>query len=298
MRPLEPLRWTAAAAKRLEDAAARKTGAFLLEGFKAVEDALERPGVRVREVWLAEDLPRETADTIGRAAMRRDVRLGHASARDLVRVSDTVAPQGVLAWADDVAWSVDDLVSGAKGPLLLLDGVQDPGNVGAVIRVAAAFGASGLLVGEGTADPLGPKALRASAGTAVFVPFARGPVPALVESIARAGHPIWLLEPDGEPIWDVTARPRVVVLGVGSEGRGPSEALRRAAVRRVAIPISPAVESLNAAVAVGIVAAHVSRLPIGRPPPALPGPKRPSSPASRPGTHPGASGGARPRGAR
>ena len=263
-RPLEPLRWTAAAAKRLEDAAARKTGAFLLEGRKAVEDALDRPGLRVREVWIAEDLPREVADEIGRAATRREVRLGHASARDLVRVSDTVAPQGVLAWADDVAWTVDDLVTGARGPLVLLDGVQDPGNVGAILRVAAAFGASGVLIGEGTADPLGPKALRASAGTAILVPFARGTVPVLVDALARAGHPIWLLEAEGDPVWGLSARPRVVALAVGSEGRGASAALRAASAARFSIPISPAVESLNAAVAVGIAAAHVTRLPLER----------------------------------
>ena len=258
--PFRPA-WGSGARARVAAALDREGGAFLLEGRKAVLDALSRSTVRVREVWVAEGADAELLDALDHAARGRATSVGLAPARELERASDTVTPQGVLAVADDVAWQPADLVRGARGPLLLLDRVQDPGNVGAVVRVAAAFGASGILVGEGTADPLGAKALRASAGTAVAIPFARGPLAALLPVLAAASVPVWLL--DGAPapagasssVWDAPPAPKIFVLAVGSEGRGPSDELRQAAARTVFIPISPTVESLNAAVAVGIAAA-------------------------------------------
>lgn len=258
--PFRPT-WGAQVRARVAAALDREGGAFLLEGRKAVLDALSRSTVRVREVWVAEGVDPELLDALDRAAQGRATTVGLAPERELERASDTVTPQGVLAVADDVAWRPEDLVRGARGPLLLLDRVQDPGNVGAVVRVAAAFGASGILVGEGTADPLGAKALRASAGTAVAIPFARGPLATLLPVIAAASLPVWLLDGapppagDASSLWDAPPAPPVFVLAVGSEGRGPSDELRRAAVRTVSIPISPTVESLNAAVAVGIAAA-------------------------------------------
>ena len=86
------------------------------------------------------------------------------------------------------------VVRGARRPLLLLDCVQDPGNVGAILRVAAAFGASGVLISEGTADPLGAKALRASAGTALTIPFARGSAAACRDAIEAGKLLLWLLD--------------------------------------------------------------------------------------------------------
>lgn len=253
--------WGSPARARIAAALDREGGTFLLEGRKAVLDALSRSTVRVREVWVAEDADPELLDALDRAAQGRAAAVGLAPARALERASDTVTPQGVLAVADDVAWRPEDLVGGARGPLLLLDRVQDPGNVGAVVRVAAAFGASGILVGEGTADPLGAKALRASAGTAVAIPFARGPLAALLPLFAAASLPVWLLDGapppagDASSLWAAPPAPPRFVLAVGSEGRGPSDELRRAAARTISIPISPTVESLNAAVAVGIAAA-------------------------------------------
>jgi TrmH family RNA methyltransferase len=254
-----PLRFTAASRARLRAAAERREGGFVLEGRKLVLDALARPGVVALEVWLADDLPPDVADELDAAARARGVRVGRAPARDLERTSDVVTPQGVLALAADPGRPVDDLLS-APGPLVWLDGVQDPGNVGAVLRSAAAFGFAGALVGAGSADPVGPKALRASAGASLALPFARGAAADLKAAIARAGRPVWLLDGDGDSLWTVTAPPPGLVLAVGSEGRGASDAVRRAAAARVAVPIAAGVESLNAAVAFGIAAAHVARL--------------------------------------
>jgi len=254
-----PLRFTAAARARLRAAAERREGGFVLEGRKLVLDALARPAVVALELWLADDLPSDVADELDAAARGRGVRVGRAPARDLERTSDVVTPQGVLALAADPGRPVAEVLA-APGTLVWLDGVQDPGNVGAVLRSAAAFGFAGALVGAGSADPVGTKALRASAGASLALPFARGAVADLVDAVAAARRTVWLLDGDGGPLWAVERPPAGLVLAVGSEGRGASEAVRRAAAARVAVPIAAGVESLNAAVAFGIAAAHVARL--------------------------------------
>lgn len=254
-------RLSAARRKALSDVSRRKAPGYLLEGRKAISDALGNPAVRVREVWLTEDLdPAAAMDLLSGAAARR-VFAGVASDRDLSALCDVATPQGALAVIDDVARSPADVLAAAKGPVLLLDRVQDPGNVGAIFRVAAAFGLSGVLATDGTADPLSAKALRASAGTALSLPFARGTASDLLAAAAAAGASTWLLEGGGEDVGALAARPARLLLAVGSEGSGASEAVTRAATKRVGIPISSGVESLNAAVAVGIAVAFLVRVP-------------------------------------
>jgi tRNA G18 (ribose-2'-O)-methylase SpoU len=251
-------RLTASARAALEAAAEGRDG-FLLEGTKAIGDALRAEGLRVRRVWLSESLPAREAETLLEAAARASVPAGVASARDLGRASATVTPQGALAVVDDAGVAPQGALARRDRPALLLDGVQDPGNVGAVLRVAAAFDVSGVLATEGCAHPLGAKALRASAGAALVVPFARAPVGALLAAVAASGRPLWLLDARGDDLFAVEEAPEGVVLAVGSEGRGASAAVSGAAARRVAIPLSAKVESLNAAVAVGIATALLVR---------------------------------------
>jgi TrmH family RNA methyltransferase len=228
----------------------------VLEGAKAVRDALDA-GV-VHELWLRRDLGAELAADLVARAGRADVPVGEGDARDFERLGGTVSPQGVLALVADTATSLAAVLDLA-GPWLWLDGVQDPGNVGAVVRVAAAFGVAGLLVGEGSADPLGLKALRASAGLALALPFARASATDIAAACAARGRPVWALDTGGDDVLAVAETPPGLVLAVGAEGPGLSDAARTAATRRVGVPLAPRVDSLNAAVAVGIAAAWLFR---------------------------------------
>jgi TrmH family RNA methyltransferase len=260
-------RLSPAGRRRLEEVLRRRGEGFLLEGPKAVADALARPDVAVREVWLAEGTDPAAAAALADAAAARRVPVGVAPERDLARLCGTVTPQGALALVGDAARPAGDVLA-AGGLVLLLDRVQDPGNVGAILRVAAAFRAAGVLVGEGTADPLGPKALRASAGRALVVPFARGATEDLLGAARAAGFALWLLEAGGSDVFAVRERPARLLLAVGSEGAGVGAAVAAAAQARVGIPIAPEVESLNAAVAAAVATAHLARLPAARPAPA------------------------------
>ena len=228
----------------------------VLEGARAVRDALDA-GV-VRELWLRRDLEPALGGELRARAQRAEVPVGDGDAKDFERMGGTVSPQGVLALVADTAATLEAVFRTA-GPWLWLDGLQDPGNVGAVVRVAAAFGVGGLLVGSGSADPLGLKALRASAGLALTIPFARASADEIAAACTSNEHPVWALEVGGEDVLAVGEAPSGLVLAVGAEGPGLSDAVREAASRNIGIPLASHVESLNAAVAVGIAAAWLFR---------------------------------------
>ncbi len=231
---------------------------FLLEGRRAVRDALAADVVT--ELWLRTDLDPEVADGLRADARAAGVGVGEGSVSDFQRLGGTVSPQGVLALVRDTSRDLAE-VAALPGLLLWLDGLQDPGNVGAVVRVAVAFGASGLLVSSGGAHPLGLKALRSSAGLALRLPCARAEANEI--SAALGARAVYVLERDGEDVFAVGAVPSDLTLVVGSEGGGPGEAAHAAATRRIGIPIEPGVDSLNAAVAAGIVVAALRHA--GRP---------------------------------
>jgi len=224
----------------------------LLEGAKAVREALA--GGHVARLWLRRDLDDTPARELAQGARKAGVPVGEGTRQEFDRLGDTVRPQGVLALVEDTVRPLEQVVA-LPGLLLWLDGVQDPGNVGAVVRVAAGLGAAGLLVGTGSADPLGTKALRASAGLALRVPFARASSGRVAETAQAAGRPVWGLDASGDDVRTLGGEvPADLVLALGAEGQGLGEVARRVAVRTLAIPLAPGVDSLNVAVAAGIAA--------------------------------------------
>ncbi len=224
----------------------------VLEGPKAIVDALSL-GV-VRSLWVADDVRDDVRETIESAARAQDIDVQQASRNEMDRVSETVTSSGVLAIVRDTSTSWEQLRQ-ARGPLVWLDGVQDPGNVGAIFRIVAAFSVSACVVTEGTAYPLGAKALRASAGLALHVPFARANRSEVLDDVASASRDLWITDAGGESVFEAPSLPGNALLVVGSEARGAHEAVVAAATRIVSVPIAPHVESLNAAVAAGIVIA-------------------------------------------
>jgi TrmH family RNA methyltransferase len=172
-------------------------------------------------------------------------------ADDLFRsISTTEASQGVIALVRPPAWTLDQLFRG-QSLAVLLDGLQDPGNAGTIVRAAEAFGASGVVFLKGTVSPYNPKCMRASAGSIFRVPL----VAALDERLLLAALEQRKLEtfalmPKGTmDLGECNFSGKCAII-VGSEGRGISDRLRAKAMD-VHIP-TVGVESLNAALAAGI----------------------------------------------
>lgn len=235
----------------------RETGCFLAEGRRLIAEMLEWPGrtVAVLHAAAAEDEP-ELEALLARAAARgvRTEAVPEAIVRTL---ADTATPQHVLAIGKVPAYGWADV---GHGGIVLLDGVQDPGNVGALVRAAIALGAAAVVgVGE-TADPWGPKALRASAGASFRGPVFRADTGDAVERLARRGIPIWVAAADAPPLEGPPPGP--VALALGSEAHGVSASLRAAAARFVSVPLARGVESLNVASAGAVL---LDRLRTGRP---------------------------------
>lgn len=181
----------------------------------------------------------------------------------LAGLADADAPKGLLAVARLPRAGVESLPAVADGVYLFLEGLQDPGNLGAVARSAEGAGAAGLALGPGCAHPNHPRALRGSAGSLLRLPAAVGvEAEELTAWLGRrlAAHPRWaaLVPRDGDVLWEADLS-GPLVLAVGAEGPGLSEALLRRADLRLTIPLADPVESLNAAVAAALVLFEIRR---------------------------------------
>ncbi len=176
--------------------------------------------------------------------------------RELAGRAATEHPQGIVVAYQPREWTLDDCRVAAGAPLVVLDAVQDPGNVGTIARTALAFGGAGLVALPGTVDLANPKAVRAAAGALFRVPHLHADRDTLLDWLHRRGVAVWATTMDGEPLTrDVPEA--VVALVLGNEGAGIDSALLAAAARRVSIPIRPDAESLNVAVAAGILLHHL-----------------------------------------
>jgi TrmH family RNA methyltransferase len=262
-----------------------ESGFVGVEGVRLVEEAL-RSGCPIEAVLFSETGQRHQerlAPLIEPPEMAFPVL--RSTDRLFEGIADTEHPQGVAALVKPRTATLDDLLQArgdACAPLLVvLAGVQDPGNVGTIIRTAAAFGATGAVTTasghSGTASPFSPKALRASAGAALHLPILAGmSLPILltqlrinnVRTLATSVHETEATN------WDALKRPpttvtplapweidwcEAVAVLVGNEGAGLSEEIERSADARIRIPIASGVESLNAGAAAAVLFYEAAR---------------------------------------
>lgn len=177
----------------------------------------------------------------------------------LGQVLDTVTPQPVVAL---VSWPVVDRpVLAESGPSLVavLAGVSDPGNVGTVVRTAAAAGASGVMLTEGSADPFGPKAVRASAGAVLRLPIAESSREAALPTLAEVGVRLVVADAHGSVALDDADLTGDVAVVLGNETHGIPAGLAELPAVRVSIPMARGTESLNVAAAGAVILFEAAR---------------------------------------
>lgn len=233
----------------------------LLEGTHLVEEALAA-GLELETVLAT---PAYLDSPEGRRVARRlPVAPLEVEPAILEELTDADSPRGLLAVGRLPRSGVEALPVRAAGVYLYLDGLQDPGNLGALARVAEGAGAAGLALSPGTAHPNHPRALRASAGSLLRLPVAVGVEPGALDRHLRSLPPRWaaLVPRDGEDLWRADLD-GALVLAVGAEGPGLSPALVEHAKLRLTISIEPPVESLNATVAAALVLFEVRRRRVG-----------------------------------
>lgn len=222
-------------------------GFAVAESFHLLEEALRSD--REVECVLAAASVRSTVESHVRGLARTRVLV---VADELFRqVSSTDTSQGVIALVRPPAWNLDQLFR-ARPLVVILDGIQDPGNAGAIVRAAEAFGATGAIFLKGTVSPYNPKTLRASAGSLFRLPMVYGLDEALVRAaVEQRRLDVYAAMPGGNKTLDEADLTRRFALVVGGEGRGVSEKLRSGAID-LRIPTT-GVESLNVAMAAGVI---------------------------------------------
>ena len=181
---------------------------------------------------------------------RHGIRTAEVTEAEFESASDTDTPQGVLALAEVPARSLDGLEP--AGVVLLLDGVQDPGNTGTILRTAAALGASAAVALPGTVDLWNAKVVRSAMGAHFRHPAFHSTWDDAARFLRERRIPLWAADAAGQPLGELRA-PSPLALAVGNEGAGLGREIRQAADRLVALPIAAEVESLNVAVATGIL---------------------------------------------
>jgi len=239
-----------------------RLGLALAEGVRLVEEALAG-GIAIRGAAVSATLESTTRGNSLKAALAgRGIRLEDVSESELEALADTEHPQGVIAVIEPRRWSWVDIHLLSGTTLLVLDGVQDPGNVGTMFRTALGLGAAGAVALKGTADLTNPKVLRAAMGASFKLPTISATPEEFVAWSRLQRAEIWVADTAGERVEQLpgcSPDRAPVALVLGNEGAGVSASLELAADRRVAIPLARGVESLNVAVAAGILLYEVTR---------------------------------------
>jgi TrmH family RNA methyltransferase len=235
-----------------------RRGLALAEGIRLVEEMLAA-GVACKGAAVAPALETTARGIqLNRALVARGIPIEAISDADLSAIAATEHPQGIVAVYQVRVWSLDEIVAAPGHPIVILDGVQDPGNVGTIGRTALAFGAAGLVALPGTADLTNPKTVRGAMGALFQLPHCHADDPAILALLSRHGVALWAATMDGVAL-ETAAPAGAIALVFGNEGAGIRPELLARAAQRVTIPIRSAAESLNVAVAAGIVLYQVTR---------------------------------------
>ena len=215
---------------------ARKSG-LSIESAAFEQDTLADPSIRT----LAEQLVADGADVF------------IVSRKTLESMSPVRTPAGVIGIARRTLPSLTDALASTNALVVVAHDVQDPGNVGGIMRTAEAAGATAFVTTASTADPLGWKALRGSMGSALRLPIARGEIADVLRALRASGIETSALVPRaGRPLFEVDFKhPSALILG--SEGAGLPDEVLRQVDRRITIPMQQPVESLNVGVAAALV---------------------------------------------
>lgn len=232
-------------------------GLFLAEGVRVVEELLAA-GIGIRLAVVSPALEEtERGRALGEALEKR-VEVERVGPGRMDALAETRTSQGVLVVAETPRPTFAGTALADRATVLVLDGVQDPGNLGTLARAAAAFGCGALLCLPGTVDPWNPKAVRASAGALFRMPVLTAAVGESLAWLEGQGFTLLGADAAGEPVEDAPL-PERVALVVGNEGAGLDDAVRSRCDRIVAVPMGGGTESLNVAVATGILLYVITR---------------------------------------
>lgn len=232
-------------------------GCCAAEGIKIVEEAI-RSGLKIRAVFFRDGAPQAAERLLPQLGNHVETVVMPPKLFDAVVPSDT--PQGVAALIKVKSFDLEAILMRLQiGPVIALAGLQDPGNLGTILRSAEAFGTAGVLLGEKTVSPFNAKAIRASAGSVFRVPTVQAPAATSIPRLREAGIVLFGTSSHrGKPLPE-TDLSKPTAFFVGNEGSGLTRDLLNSLDETVFVPQQPSVESLNAGVATSILLYEAAR---------------------------------------
>ena len=221
--------------------ARKKEDAFVVEGIRMFR---EIPEDRLMETFISEKFHEENPSIRG-SVVKNEV---------FQKLSDTRTPQGVLAVVRQRHYTLPDILQGKNGLWLILEGIQDPGNLGTMIRTGEGAGISGIIMDRNTADFYSPKTVRSTMGAVFRVPFFyTEDLAGTVREIKKTGITTYAAHLDGKKMYhEIDYADRTAFL-IGNEGNGLSDELTSLADIKLRIPMQGQVESLNAAISAALL---------------------------------------------
>ncbi len=241
-----------------------EVGLFVVEGPRMFS---ELPRERISSVYVTERFLKNPSYQV----MLEGIRQVETVSEDVMKaMSDTQTPQGVLALVRQYSYDIEDLLGGRRGTvgkpvrrralLMILEAVQDPGNLGTILRAGEGAGVSGVIMDGQTADIYNPKVIRSTMGSVFRVPFMRtGDLKQTVMEVKSRGIRLFAAHLNGSSSYDKADYTGDTGFLIGNEAAGLSEEIAGMADRRVRIPMEGRVESLNAAVASSILMFEAAR---------------------------------------
>lgn len=230
----------------------REANAFVAEGVRLVEEAINA-GWKFQFVLYSSGLSERGNNLLNRLKANH-VEVDEVSGDLLQKLSDTETPQGILAVLEFTNMPIPD----SPNFILIPDQIRDPGNLGTLLRSAAATGVQAVLLPPETTDAFAPKVLRAGMGAHFRLPICEMTWEEIEEVCRLAGLQVLVADMDGASCWDTDLR-KPLALVVGGEAEGVSEEGRKLATGKVSIPMAGNVESLNAGVAGSVLMFEVVR---------------------------------------
>jgi TrmH family RNA methyltransferase len=231
-----------------EKSKARKnSGTFTVEGIKMFAEV---PREELVDVYISESFQTKNQSVLA------DVKYNVVSDSVFKKISDTVTPQGILAIVKQKKYLVDDIIKNRRKEgscIVVLDRLQDPGNLGTIVRTGEGAGISGIILSSDCADIYNPKVIRSTMGSIFRVPFAiSSDLPSDIEQLKKNGIVTYAAHLRGEE-YNKEIFTKDCALLIGNEARGLSKVVAEKADRLIKIPMEGKVESLNAAVATAIL---------------------------------------------
>ena len=235
-----------------------KENVFLVEGIRMFREV---PSDKLKEVYVSESFYKKEKTIVDQVASRSKIRVEILADNVFAHVSDTMTPQGVLCVVEQMNYSLESVLANGSVPhLMVLDNLQDPGNLGTIVRTAEGAGVTGIIMSKETVDIYNPKVIRSTMGSIYRMPFyyAEDLLEAISEMKKRNIF-TYAAHLDGKNPYDAEDYKKPCAFFIGNEGNGLRDEIADAADIYIRIPMYGQVESLNAAIAACVLMFEVSR---------------------------------------